>query len=78
VNGASFAHPVISEQNAGAVFPGFEGVFIFQESFSDLTITDTEVPGHPVDIFSLDVQDCSWKPVAAVPWAIVAVRFISG
>jgi hypothetical protein len=52
MNSATFAHTVIGEQDTGAVFPGFEGVFIFEKSFPDLTVTDAKVPGNPVDVFT--------------------------
>src|SRR5665647_828035 len=78
MNCTALAHTVIGKQDTGAVLPGFEGVFIFQEPFSDLAVTDLKVPGYPVDIFIPDEQGCSWKPVAAVSRTVIAVRFISG
>lgn len=78
MNGTTLAHTIIGKQDTGAILPGFEGVFIFQEPFPHLTITDTKVPGQAIDIFSLDEQGCSWKTVTTICWAVIAEGFIAG
>jgi hypothetical protein len=54
MNSATLAQTVMGKKDTGTVVPGFEGVFIFQKSFSNLSVTNAKMPSHPVDIFIPD------------------------
>jgi len=78
MDGAPLAHAVIRQEEAGAVHPGFEGVFILQETAADLAIADAEMPGQAVDVCRVEVKRGTRKPVTAIPGAVIAIGLIAG
>ena len=78
MNGATPTHPIVGQQDAGTVVPGFEGVFILQKPLTDLAVTDAEMSGHPVNVLCPHKQCGTGETITAVAGAVVAVRFIAG
>jgi hypothetical protein len=56
MDGAAFAQTVVGQQDAGAVFPGFKSVFVFQEAAANLTVVDAQMPGQTVDVFGVEIE----------------------
>ena len=78
MDGATLAHAIIRQEEAGAIRPGFEGVFILQETSADLAIADAEMPGQAVDVCSVEEKRGTGKPVTAISGAVVAVGLVAG
>lgn len=50
MDGATFAHFSLGEENAGSILPGAKGVFILQKAMPYLAVADGKVAGNTVDI----------------------------
>lgn len=77
MDGAPFTHFLIGKKNTRTILSGLKGVFMLYIAFSHLTVADTKVPGHAINIVSHDEQAGTGETVTAIGWTKIAEFLVS-
>ena len=74
---ASATHFLIAEEDAAAVWAGFEGVSFNDILVACLAVGNVEMAGDAINVNSVEEQRCPLQTIAAVAGAIIAIHSIT-